>query len=306
MNPTFLLLAYVSLGLISVAHITNFLLLKKNSQNHTLQKVNTIIKSWWIIIGFILITLGTAPYGLLIGFCLLSILCVFEYLKHSRLEKFKKSIAGLVITATILQYLSLYFANWSLYFAIPILFMFLGTALLIVISGETARFPEIFSSYVGLILIFHLLSYLPSLYLSTAAVSTHSQALYLLFFVILLTELNDIFQFLCGKAFGKNKWTPLISPNKTEAGFIGGFLLTMLLATFVFNYFVDFSFLRSAIIGCIISITGILGDLIFSAIKRYFGTKDFSDRLPGHGGVLDRLDSVIYTMPSVFYFLYFT
>ncbi|MCB0347629.1 MAG: phosphatidate cytidylyltransferase [Bdellovibrionales bacterium] len=306
MNSTFLILASVSIGLISLANLLNLILLKNNPKNQTLQKVAVIIKSWWLIIGFILLTLGTAPYGLLIGFCIISILCLFEYQKHSRLVKLKKPIATLVIVATCLQYYTLYSNNWSLYFAIPILFMFIGTAILLIISGEVARLPDIFSSYTGLILTFHLLSYLPSLYLSVIKTSTQGEALYLLFFVILLTELNDISQFLCGKAFGKHKWVPLLSPNKTDAGFIGGFIVTTALGAFVFSHFAGFSIVRGASMGMIISVTGILGDLTFSAIKRYFGTKDFSDALPGHGGILDRLDSIIFTMPSIFYFLIFT
>lgn len=306
LNPAFIQLAVVSLALISFSSLVIFLLRKKNPENSTFQKVSTIIKSWWWIIGFVLICLGLAPLGLLFGFGALSIFSLFEFQKHSRLLEIKKYIAVLIIIAILCQYASLFFLNWSAFFALPLIFIFLGFPLLIIISAHIEKLTEIFAHYVGLILIFHLLAYLPCLFIFEMQKIPLEQAFYLIFFLILLTELNDILQFLCGKAFGKRKTFPLISPNKTEAGFIGGILGTTVLSGILFHYSVGFSMSKAGTLGLIISLSGILGDLCFSAVKRYFGTKDFSNTLPGHGGILDRLDSLIFTTPCVFYFLYFT
>ncbi|MCB0350784.1 MAG: phosphatidate cytidylyltransferase [Bdellovibrionales bacterium] len=306
LNPAFISIASVTLVLISLATFIGYILLRNNPNNETFKKVMVIIKSWWLIIGFILICLGFAPLGLLVGFGILSILGVIEFEKHTRVVEIKKHAIILTVTSVILQYLCLYYSLWSGFFAIPILFIYLGSAFIVIRAAKIEKVPEIFSHYAVLILTFHLLAYIPALYIFNLQKSTAEHSLYLMFFLILLTELNDILQFICGKAFGRTKVFPLISPNKTGAGFIGGIIGITLLGGALFHTFAGFTLVKSCGLGLIISISGIMGDLSFSAIKRYLATKDFSNLLPGHGGVLDRLDSLIFTTPCVFYFLYFT
>ena len=112
---------------------------------------------------------------------------------------------------------------------------------------------------------------------------------------------SDTFAYLIGKKFGKHKLTP-ISPKKTVEGAIGGVLgalLFSLLYTVVMNNFMHLSinYLHIAIITIILAIIGEIGDLAASGIKRYCGIKDFSDLLPGHGGMLDRIDSLLLITP---------
>ncbi len=306
LSPAFVTIASAALAIVGLASLIVFLLRRAKPENHTFQKVSTITKSWWWIIGFVLLCLSFAPCSLLIGFAAVSIFSVFEFEKHSRLAGLRKHITALVLTGIVAQYVSLYCLAWSAFFAIPLIFVFLGFSVLIIISGRIEELTLIFSNYVGTIFIFHLLAYLPGLFIFYSHQSAMGEALYLIFFLILLTELNDVLQFICGKAFGKTKVFPLISPNKTGAGFLGGIVGTTLLGGWLFWKFAGFDLSRGLTLGLIIAISGILGDLSFSALKRYLGTKDFSNALPGHGGVLDRLDSLIFTTPCVFYFLYFT
>ncbi len=123
----------------------------------------------------------------------------------------------------------------------------------------------------------------------------------LLFYTLIATYVTDSFALFTGKAFGKNKLNPRISPNKTIEGTLGGYLCGAV-CSFLFGYF----FIKEASIGFIIAgslimpIIGQMGDLAFSAIKRHFNIKDFGSIFPGHGGILDRVDSMTFNSLVMF------
>ena len=122
------------------------------------------------------------------------------------------------------------------------------------------------------------------------------------FMLFVLIWSSDTFAYLTGKFFGKHKMAPKISPKKTWEGFAGGVVLTLILGFFVEHYFPE---LRGnwMIVGLLVSIFAPLGDLVESQLKRSFAVKDSGNIIPGHGGVLDRLDSFIICAPVVY--LYF-
>ena len=114
-------------------------------------------------------------------------------------------------------------------------------------------------------------------------------------FLVVTTELNDIFQYLTGKSLGKRKILPKISPNKTIEGFAGGLLLTPLLSMGLGTLLgLPISMFTLAIIGLAISFFGFWGDVTFSYLKRRAGVKDTGTLIPAHGGLLDRIDSLLY------------
>ncbi len=121
-------------------------------------------------------------------------------------------------------------------------------------------------------------------------------------FLLLLVELNDICAFSIGKALGKHKLSPRLSPNKTIEGSLGA-LAGVVGFAFVFRYLVpEYSTLHLIILAGLISMTGTFGDLTISFIKRDLGIKDMGRVIPGHGGILDRLDSAIFVAPIFFHF----
>lgn len=124
---------------------------------------------------------------------------------------------------------------------------------------------------------------------------------YSIFYVIylfLITTMTDTFAMEIGKRIGKTKMAPEISPNKTWEGSMGG----MIMGTFVASMFYitvinnDINLVKIIVLTLCLSAVAQLGDLVFSSMKRYYGKKDFSNLIPGHGGILDRLDSIIFTM----------
>lgn len=126
----------------------------------------------------------------------------------------------------------------------------------------------------------------------------------LILFLILITELNDVFQYNWGKAFGKTAILPKISPNKTWEGFIGGVLTTTLLAG-ALQFLTPLNLWQSLLTGFVLALFGFFGDALLSAIKRDLSVKDTDDLIPGHGGVMDRMDSLVFNAPVFFYIISF-
>jgi len=120
--------------------------------------------------------------------------------------------------------------------------------------------------------------------------------IYLLFYLVMVPILTDTFAFLVGKYFGKRKIAPTISPKKTVAGTIGGSILGTIIPVIFYIHFIGDKGIALYIVTFILSLVGQLGDLLFSKIKRENGIKDFSDLIPGHGGILDRFDSTIFVI----------
>ena len=152
-----------------------------------------------------------------------------------------------------------------------------------------------------IILIFYLISSMVFLTLSPTYTGTFNPGLIVGVFVLIWT--NDTFAYIVGKNFGKNKLYELISPKKTIEGFIGGLIFSCIAGYFIFyfTHYLNFQFWFGMAI--ILSIFGTLGDLIQSKFKRQAGVKDSGKLMPGHGGLFDRLDSIIFSSPFVYAYL---
>ena len=128
---------------------------------------------------------------------------------------------------------------------------------------------------------------------------------YIILNVLILIWVNDSFAFLVGKNIGKNKLFESVSPKKTIEGFIGGLIFAMLAGCIISKYAMIFSPLNWIIIAIIISIIGTIGDLVESKFKRQANVKDSGNIMPGHGGILDRLDSLLFAAPFVYLYINF-
>lgn len=127
-------------------------------------------------------------------------------------------------------------------------------------------------------------------------VITRNYELSYIIYLLLITTITDTFALFTGMLIGKHKLAPEISPKKTIEGAIGGSLMGTFVATAFYITVINssISLVLVIFITALLSVVGQLGDLIFSSIKRYYGKKDFSDLIPGHGGILDRFDSIIF------------
>ena len=127
----------------------------------------------------------------------------------------------------------------------------------------------------------------------------------LILFLLFITQSNDVSQYVFGKLFGKHKIIPKVSPNKTWEGFLGGLLMTTLLATLLAPFLTILSWQQGILVGALMACVGFIGDVVLSSVKRDLGIKDTGSMIPGHGGILDRMDSLMYTTPIFFHYFYY-
>jgi phosphatidate cytidylyltransferase len=127
---------------------------------------------------------------------------------------------------------------------------------------------------------------------------------WLIFFLVLVTWAGDTGAYYVGMGFGRRKLAPLISPNKTVEGLMGGLALSVVAALVARIWFLpSFSVADCVSLGLLLAVAGVLGDLVESSLKRSAGVKDSGALIPGHGGMLDRLDSMLFTAPTFYYYV---
>ncbi len=123
--------------------------------------------------------------------------------------------------------------------------------------------------------------------------------------ILIMIWVNDSFAFLVGKNFGKTKLFVSVSPKKTREGFLGGLAFALLAAFIISKFNNDFTLINWFIIAFIVSVIGTIGDLVESKFKRQANIKDSGSIMPGHGGILDRLDSLLFAAPFVYVYINF-
>lgn len=153
----------------------------------------------------------------------------------------------------------------------------------------------------GLLLVGYGVSHAPALFLLPGGGSAGAGGGGWFLFLVLVVETDDIFQALVGRAVGRRQLAPEISPQKTWEGYVGGLVLTLPLAAAVGPWITPLDVWGAVAAGFLASTLGVVGDLTISAVKREAGAKDSGTLLPGHGGVLDRIDSLIFTAPLFYY-----
>ena len=228
-----------------------------------------------------------------VGVLLLSIIGLYEYSRAFNNIDIRPMFK-LSILATIGIYL-VYMFNLDLNFYLLILTSYLIMLMLINLFNESDQIIDISVTALGFIYVVLCFMHLPLL----ASLGNT----YILLIAFILAWITDTCAYFAGRFFGKRKLLPSVSPKKTVEGAIGGTLGTLIFTVVYTKFFVpDFPMFLTVPLAVIGSISGQIGDLIASKIKRYTGIKDFGKIFPGHGGVLDRFDSILLTAPVVYYF----
>lgn len=226
---------------------------------------------------------------------IVSSLALWEFLSMTEKINFQpQKIIGIILSAGII--LASYFTKIDFIFL-----MFI--ALTVLISSEVLK-KENHNPLNAALVLFGLI-YITIPFSILSAMYIYSE-LNLVIYIFVLIWTCDSSAYFGGKAFGKNKLST-VSPNKTREGSASGFLMTVIVSLAIHFLFSDkLNFTNALISGIIIGIFSQIGDLFESMIKRYCGVKDSSEIIPGHGGILDRFDSVIFVAPLIFiYFKYF-
>jgi phosphatidate cytidylyltransferase len=289
------------------ATLLTFFLRSRNRENEAYPKVLKIIGGWWIISAILIITILIGGHGLTLLFLLLSLLGLREFLAARNSEFINTPVIVALSLLTVAHY-SFIILNWKTFFLfiVPVMSFIYLPFLFLLRRRVTDLLSSLWAAQSGLMLCVYFLSFVPGIIFlndnPTALRKIDPVSAFL--FLFLVTELNDVFQFVCGKIFGKHRLVPELSPNKTLEGFVGGLIFTTALAFLLGPYFLQLNFWQAGLAGIAISLSGMSGDLMFSAVKRTYGVKDFSDLIPGHGGALDRVDSLVFTAPTLYCLLY--
>ena len=264
------------------------------------------VRSWWLIFGIFTVLFFADVTIFLVFLTLLSFLAFREFVSIIPTWRSDRKAILLAYLCIPIQYFWISQRWYGLFIVFIPVFMFLGLQACFMTRGETKHYLKSFSSlYFGLMTAVFSLSHLGFLINLPVNPAANYSGACIVVYLLVLTQLNDVSQYIWGKCFGNKKVTPQISPDKTRTGLIGGIVTTVFLSLLMAPVLTPFPPSMALIAGILISITGFFGDLSISAIKRDLGIKNTGSLLPGHGGILDRVDSLTFTAPVFFYVFYF-
>ena len=289
-------------GLLVVA--SGMLALLRRGRTERLVEVTARVRAWWWMSAIFALAVLVRRDIAIAFFALLSYLALKEYLSLIPTRRADRRTLFWVYLCVPLQYLWVGM-HWYLMFLIFIpVWALLFLAARMTLRGETRDFLRALGTLQwGLMMMVFALSHLAYLLVLPDGNAMTGAGAGLLLYVVLLTELNDVLQFLWGKALGRRKVLPTVSPGKTVEGLIGGVLTTTLLAVLLAPWLTPMDWNHALAAGLLIGMGGFLGDVTVSGIKRDIGVKDSGNLIPGHGGILDRIDSLLFTAPLFFHYI---
>ena len=291
------------LGLLALSSLIGLVLkavIRKPEAQATISNLNARIGAWWIMSAIFALTLVIGPIGSLVLFGLMSFLALREYvtlLPTRRADH--RTLFWAFFIFTPLQYL-LIGIQWYGMFAILIpVFAFLFVPARLAIAGDTESFLQRASTIQwGLMICVYCLSYTPALLM--LQIPGYGRPAKLMLYLVLVDQLSDVLQYVWGKMLGRHKIAPVVSPNKTWEGFVGGVLSATAIGTALW-WMTPFTPVVAAAVSLAITLMGFAGGLTMSAIKRDRGVKDYGTLIKGHGGILDRMDSMCFAAPVFFH-----
>ncbi|MBA8885462.1 phosphatidate cytidylyltransferase [Dokdonella fugitiva] len=292
-------------ALLVVATIVVALMRRGDAGSHV--ELAARVNSWWVLVGVFAVAL-LFRRGIAIGFfAVLSFLALKEYLSLIPTRRADRHVLFWAYLCVPIQYWWVWQQWYHMFLIFIPVWAFLFIAMRMVLRGETKDFLRAAGTiHWGLMtMVFGLshLAYLLVLPDGAPARGAHGAAL--LLFVVLLTELNDVLQYIWGRTLGRRKVIESVSPRKTVEGLVGGALTTTLVAFLLAPVLTPLTRPDSIAVGLMIGFGGFLGDVTISAVKRDIGVKDTGTMIPGHGGILDRIDSLLFTAPLFFHFMAF-
>jgi len=287
-------------GVLILASVITWTLRRLSPGEATNELSQRVVSWWWMITVFTIAILTTRVVST-IFLAFVSFLALKEYFSLIPTRRVDRGVLLWAYLAIPVQFYFAHIGQFGLFMVFIPVWMFLFLPARITLGGHTEGFLRAVGTLSwGLMITVFALSH-TALLLSFGV--THGHGAGPLLFLVALTQFNDVAQFTWGKLFGRHKIIPKVSPKKTWEGFLGGLVTTACVAAAVGPYLTPMPALWSAGAGAIIAIAGYLGDVTISACKRDLGVKDASNLIPGHGGILDRVDSLIYSAPVFFHFL---
>ena len=262
--------------------------------------------SWWVMAALIAGALTAGWQATLVLFAVISFLALREFLSLAPVRREDRLIILLAYLAIIPSYALLFANRYGIYLVFIPVWAFLIVPFLMACIGQTRAYLTTAATFHwGLMTCVFNLGFAAYLSRAPRLEAPEAGGAGLVFFLLLTTEFNDVAQFVWGKLAGRHKIIPKVSPNKTWEGFLGGWATTAALIWVLGPWFTPLRGLALATLAFALPLAGFAGDVTMSAVKRDIGVKDTSRLIPGHGGVLDRADSLTFAAPLFFHLLLF-
>ncbi|HDR1022099.1 TPA: phosphatidate cytidylyltransferase [Pasteurella multocida] len=266
-----------------------------------IDNLNARINAWWVMILIIFAAAFIGFYGVIALFFIISFMALREFLSLIYIRRGDHfALAACFYIILPVQY---YFvvADWFSMFTIFIpVYAFLFLPILSALLGDPSHFLDRSTKVQWAIMIsVFCISHIPAI-LTLDIVGFEGKNLLLMIFLILVVQASDVLQYVCGKLFGKHKIAPTLSPSKTIEGFVGGVISASILGGLL-HWLTPFTPIQAILMSLVICLMGFLGGLVMSAIKRSMGVKDWGNMISGHGGMLDRMDSLCFAAPIFFH-----
>jgi len=266
-----------------------------------IDNLNARINAWWVMILIIFAAAALGFYGVIGLFFVISFMALREFLSLLYIRRGDHlALAACFYVILPLQYF-LVAIDWFSMFTIFIpVYGFLFLPILSALLGDTAHFLDRSTKVQwALMICVFCISHIPAI-LTLDIEGFEDKKLLLMIFLILVVQSSDVLQYVWGKLFGKHKIAPKLSPSKTVEGFVGGVISASVLGGLLY-WLTPFNPIQAVLMSLLICLMGFLGGLVMSAMKRSMGVKDWGNMISGHGGMLDRMDSLCFAAPIFFH-----
>ncbi|PLV55472.1 phosphatidate cytidylyltransferase [Erwinia sp. B116] len=287
-------------GLLLFASITGGII-ARFKQNATVSNLNARIRAWWVMCIISVLAMLIGPIGSVVLFMLMSFFALRECITLLPTRRSDhETLFWCFFIILPLQYL-LVGVQWYGVFVILIpVYAWLFIPARLAVAGDTQHFLERAAKIQwSMMIAVYCISHAPAL-LMLQIPGFEQQNIKLLLFLMIVVQISDVLQYVFGKLFGKRPIVPKLSPNKTVEGFVGGILSASLVGMGLW-WITPFAPWQAFLISLLITLLGFLGGLCMSAIKRDRGVKDFGAMIEGHGGMMDRIDSLCFAAPVFFH-----
>lgn len=292
----------VILGVLVLASLCSAIL-KRARPDRDIRELAARVRSWWIMASVFFCAIFLEPRLSLAFFAFMSFWALKEYVTLLKTRPADHRTLVWAFLTIPIQYWWIH-AGWYGMFIIFIpVYMFLFLPVRLILSRETAGFVASMSTiHWGLMTFVFGLSHLAALLTLPLKTSGPADGRSLVLFVVFTTEMSDVLQYVWGKLLGKRKILPTVSPNKTWEGLLGG-LASLVLLSPLLRFLTPFTVPEMLAVSAGIVLAGFLGGAVMSAVKRDIGVKDYGTLIPGHGGMIDRVDSLCYAVPLFFHYV---
>jgi phosphatidate cytidylyltransferase len=305
LKPTLLwastgIILLLTIGTIIIAYFT------RRYPHKNFSELRARLRSWWWMASIFILAMLIGKIISLFLFGFLSFLALKEYFSLIPTRRADRRVLLWAYLAIPVQYYWIGIAWYGIFIVFIPVYMFLLLPIRMILIGETSGFLKAAGTlHWGLMTTVFCLSHAAYLLSLPEEVNPAAGGAGLLLFLVFLTEFNDVLQYMWGKLLGRHKIIPKVSPNKTWEGFVGGLVTTTCIAILLAPWLTPLNLWQAGFAGLLIATAGFFGDVSISALKRDLGIKDSGHLLPGHGGILDRVDSLTYTAPLFFHFIYY-